>query len=77
VVDIRPLATLSNLRGLDISDTEVAELSPLAGLANLRQLDITGCTQVPATQVAAFRSRAPSLLLFGPERDPHLAGPPP
>lgn len=38
--DLSPLAGLTNLQELDVSNTEVSDLSPLSGLTNLQQLYI-------------------------------------
>ena len=40
VKDLSPIAGLTNLRGLRLSDTPVSDLSPIAGLINLRELQL-------------------------------------
>ena len=41
LIDIGPLADLSELRSLYVSHTQVADLSPLAGLTALQAIDVS------------------------------------
>lgn len=45
LTDLNPLASLSDLQKLDVSNTQITDLSSLASLSGLQQLDVS-CTQI-------------------------------
>lgn len=42
ITDLRPLAGLTNLRGLILDSNQIIDLTPLAGLTNLKHLTLSG-----------------------------------
>jgi Leucine-rich repeat (LRR) protein len=42
IADLSPLATLTNLTGLNLGYNYIADVSPLAGLTNLTTLELVG-----------------------------------
>ena len=64
MVDLTPLAGLSKLKRLDLHGTRVADLTPLAGLTKLEGIWLND--RVPPAQVAALKTKSPSLVVYGP-----------
>ena len=62
--DVRPLAALTGLQSLYLSDTEVSDVGPLAALTGLRSLDLLG-TQVSGVGPLAALTGLQSLYLRG------------
>jgi internalin A len=57
--DLAPLASLTNLGSLDISDTAVTSLAPLASLKKLRSLQVS--KDLPASEVDTLKKALPDL----------------
>ena len=62
LIDISPLAKLSELVFLDLSNTKVSDVSPLYPLSSLRILSLRG-TAVSREQIDALKERNPDLTL--------------
>ena len=63
VVDLSPLAGLTNLEVLDLCDTQVVDLSPLAGLTNLEVLNLRN-TQVDQQSLDNLRAALPNVRIY-------------